>query len=194
MNKTGTTSLGLCLQQLGFRHTSFDLDLLRAYCQGDVERLFQVADAYDSFEDWPWPLAFRELDERYPQAKFILTVRKDSETWLRSLLSHAKRTGPTEARKLVYGYAMPQGHEIEHIRIYETHNAEVQRHFQDRPDKLLVVCWETGSGWPELGRFLGVETPSGPIPHANKASAAWRRWLRRRMVALASRTKARLRD
>ncbi|MCO6453597.1 MAG: hypothetical protein J5I90_22635 [Caldilineales bacterium] len=180
MNKTGTTTLAVCLKRLGFKHTSYSLDLLRHVKRGEWEPVWAVSDAFDSFEDWPWPLTFKEMDERYPYARFILTVRKDSETWISSLLKHAERTGPTQMRELVYGYAMPQGHEAEHIAIYEAHNLAVADHFADRPEKLLTLCWETGSDWADLGQFLQMEVPDESIPHANKAStASWRRLQKR---------------
>ncbi len=139
-----------------------------------------VAERYDSFEDWPWPLIYRQLDERFPDARFILTLRKDPETWLRSLLSHARRTGPTQARELVYGYAMPQGHEAAHLAFYNAHNKGVRAYFQGRENKLLEVCWETGSGWEELAAFLQLPVPDRPLPHANpRWRATWRHWRRR---------------
>lgn len=182
LNKTGTTTLGLCLKHWEYRHTSYDLDLLRAVAAGNLSPALSVAAHYDSCEDWPWPLLYQTLDEHFPDARFILTVRKDAETWLRSLLRHAKRTGPTEARRLVYGYEMPHGHEKQHLAYYRAHNQAVQDYFSARPDKLLVVCWETGSGWQELADFLHQPVPDLPLPHANRSlRATWRHWRRRLM-------------
>lgn len=183
MHKTGTTTLGQCFQILGFKHISYDLNLLRAVRRRELGPALAAARHYDSCEDWPWPLLYRQLDEAFPQAKFILTVRKDPETWLRSLLAHARRTGPAEARELVYGFAMPQGHEQAHLDYYRAHNQAVQDYFRDRPSKLLVVCWETGSGWTELAEFLELPVPDRPLPHANRAARAWRRRWRRRFRA-----------
>ena len=79
--------------------------------------------------------------------------RRDSETWLRSLASQAKKKPRGEYREWVYGHANPVGHEAEMIARYEVHNEAVRRHFADRPGQLLEVCWETGSGWRELCDF-----------------------------------------
>lgn len=168
MNKTGTTTLGECLSRLGFQHHSFDLELTRAVDEGNLTPVFQVADEYDSFEDWPWPLIYEELDARYPDAKFILTTRKDNATWIDSLKRHADRTGPTEFRKIVYGHAMPHGHEEEHIRCYEQHNANVRAHFDNRDD-LLEVCWEERAEWEPICEFLKRPVPNAPFPHANES-------------------------
>ena len=167
LNKTGTTTLGLCFEELGLSHTGYELELLRQVGRGDLQAAFATADRYESFEDWPWPLIYRELAERYPEARFVLTTRKDVQTWLRSLKEHADRSGPTEARELAYGHPMPDGHEEAHLAFYERHNREVRRFFADRPDRLLEVCWELGSGWKELCEFLGKEVPDTPLPHAS---------------------------
>lgn len=169
LNKTGTTTLGLCLQHFGYRHTSSDLELTRLVGRGEVEPVLRYAEGFDSFEDWPWPLIYRQLDERFPGSRFILTVRRNSDVWFRSLKKHALLTGPTEFRKVAYGHAAPDGHEADHIERYESHNDEVRRYFRDRPEDFLEVCWETGSEWEELSRFLGHPVPELPLPHANRS-------------------------
>ncbi len=167
MNKTGTKTLNACFKAFGLTTWSYDLQLLKAYAEGRLEEIFAVSDRYDSAEDWPWPLLYKEFDRRYPDAKFILTTRKDPDTWFASLCHHADRTGPTEARQIVYKHEMPHLFKAEHIDRYITHNREVVKYFSDRPGKLLQVCWETGSGWKELAEFLGLSIPVIPFPHEN---------------------------
>jgi sulfotransferase family protein len=170
MNKTGTKTLGLCLKWLGYTNTSYDLDLLKDAVKGDYDGIDKVVEEFDCFEDWPWPIIFRVLDERYPDSKFILTIRKNSETWFRSLEKQSVLTGPTEYRKIVYGYEMPQENKEAHVEIYEKHNEEVIEYFKDKPGKMLVICWETGSEWNDLCSFLNLPVPDIPFPHANKSS------------------------
>lgn len=112
---------------------------------------------FDSCEDWPWPVLYRELDERFPDAYFVLTVRGSADRWYRSLCNMAVRLGPLPLyERSVYGYAMPQGHRAEYIGIYEAHNAAVRRHFVSRPGKLLRLCWDEGDDGNTLARFLGL--------------------------------------
>lgn len=185
LNKTGTTTLAECFRHLGFRHASVNLELTRCVRRGDLDPVFACADRFDSFEDWPWPLIYRQLDERYPGAKFVLTIRVDSEAWLNSIKKHARAMGPTEFREVAYGHAMPEGHEAEYLAVYERHNREVRDYFRDRPADLLEVCWETGSGWRELCGFLGRDIPDVPFPHANRRAENTRRILINRTKRLA---------
>lgn len=168
LNKTGTKTLGECFRLLGYKNKTFDYRLLVEYSKRNLEEIFKESDIYETFEDWPWPLLFKELDQRYPDAKFILTERRDPQTWFESLCHHADRTGPTEARKIAYGYAMPHKHKDEHIQVYCRHCNDVTNYFNARDKKLLRVCWEDGDGWEQLSSFLNIPLIQSPIPHMNK--------------------------
>jgi len=189
-HRTGTTTLKECLQHLGFAHHGYDLTLLREMEVGNLDPIRTAADQADSFEDWPWPLVFRKLDDWYQDAQFILTVRKDPHTWLKSVKNHAKLTGPTEARRIVYGHPRVTGRESEYLNRYTEHNTTVRKYFADRPGDLLEICWETGSGWDELCSFLGCEVPECPLPHTSRNTfAKWcsyapKRWTRLAREAL----------
>ena len=168
LSKTGTKTLGTCLTRLGFDHFSWNPDFTLRVLRGDVDEALRIAEAYDSFDDLPWPNLYKLMDETYPDAKFVLTVRKNSRVWYRSLLRHAEYKGATEERRLFYGHNIPHGYKSEDIAFYERHNREVQAYFKDRPDKLLVICWQHERDWSTLCDFLDVAVPAGPLPHANK--------------------------
>lgn len=168
LNRTGTTTLGVCLRHWGFNHRACDHAAFELWRTGRYDELLSVVRQYDSFEDWPWPLIYREIDEAFPGTKFILTRRKDPQTWFDSLCRHAERIGPTDYRESIYGHAMPHGHREEYIAFYERHNEAVRAYFRDRPDDFLEVCWEQGDGWDELSSFLGLQRPDLPFPHANQ--------------------------
>lgn len=175
MSKTGTTTLAECLKILDLGpHKSFDAQLRRRYLRGKpIEPILEVAAGYRTFEDSPWYMLYRELDQRYPGSLFILTVRKDSLTHAKSSWAHRVRAG-----------AFRGGPSPEYIsknsRIYEEHNRGVMEYFEDRPADLLVLCWERGDGWEELCRFLDAEVPEVPIPRANVGHyGSQRAWLRR---------------
>ena len=169
LNRTGTTTLGVCLQHLGYKHTSTHQEAFQFLQQGNIDALMRVVVEFDSFEDWPWPLVFRQIEAAYPESKFILTKRKSAEHWFESLCKLARMTGPTEYRRYIYGHAMPQGHKNEFIDFYHRHNETLENFFSDKPGKLLVVSWEDGDGWKELCSFLGHDTPDMPFPHVNRS-------------------------
>lgn len=172
LNKTGTTTLGLCLQRLGYSHYSFDLPLLEQVRAGNLRSLIAAVDKHDSFEDWPYPLVFDRLDTLYPGSRFILTRRCSPQVWLRSLEAHALRTDPVlgpRARSLAYGWPYPQLARDAHLSCYQDHLRRVRDHFRDRPGDLLEVCWEEEASWDPLCFFLGLPVPQEPFPHANAA-------------------------
>jgi hypothetical protein len=174
LNKTGTKTLGQCLQRLGFRHISCRRDLLAHFRAGDLKPVWAVADTHQSFEDWPWPLIYRELHERYgEESRFILTTRVSPDIWLRSLKAHSLKTSPgAHCRLMAYGYNYPHGAEAEHLEIYRRHNEAVRRYFAKYPGQFLDVCWENGDGWGKLCGFLGRAAPDEPFPHANRTKEA----------------------
>ena len=169
LNRTGTTTLGICLEHFGYRHTSVHQAAFELFRNGDMNSLMEIVAQFDSFEDWPWPLVYRQIEAQYPDSKFILTKRKSEDAWFKSLSRLAAITGPTEFRQFVYGYAMPEEHKRNYIDFYNQHNKSVEDYFSDKPGKLLVVSWDKGNGWEELCQFLGHETPQAPFPHVNRS-------------------------
>ncbi len=174
LNKTGTKTLKSYFVSWGLRNRSFDKDAFDLYRAGRTDEVLQSMEGFDTFEDWPWPLLYREIDARYPGARFILTTRISPERWFRSLCNMAVRMGPlNDFERHVYGYAMPHGRGGQHKKIYEAHNSAVREHFRDRPGKLLELCWEAGDGAGKLAEFLGLPEPAGPPRHANKSPRAY---------------------
>jgi hypothetical protein len=170
LNKTGTKSLGASLRILGFNHFRWSPEPFDVYLRQGFSGLLSTLHRYDSFEDWPWPLVYREVDKAFPCSKFILTKRQSADIWYQSLCKHALRTGPTLIRQHIYGHAMPQGHRQEYLLYYENHIHAARDYFARRPHDILEVCWENGDGWREIGTFLGLGVPGTPFPHENQSS------------------------
>jgi hypothetical protein len=164
-HKTGTSTLESALRVLGYTvKGTFGVD---DGTIGDtvVERAIEIAGQYDAVQDNPWPLVFRDLDNAYPDSKFILTLR-DTDRWWVSLERHFG--GKTTAmRTWIYGVGDPTGHEEIYKKRYEAHNVEVLEYFKDRPGDMLVVDVTAGDGWAELCPFLGIDIPDTPFPHRN---------------------------
>jgi hypothetical protein len=177
LGKTGTTTLRTSLDILGY-NVSENVHLLREYHKGNLDYIFRFSDEHDAFQDFPWPFLYKEMDNKYENAKFILTKRKNSREWFGSLKKHADITGPTEAKKLAYGYVMPYGLREEHVEFYERHNEQVKKYFEGR-ENLLEVQWEEGDGWEEICEFLGHSVPKEPFPHSNASPKGWKAHFRR---------------
>lgn len=172
LNKTGTTTLGQCGKILGLRCTTCDKKLLKDFVSNnDFSRILKKVNEYDLFEDWPWPLVYKQLDEMFPGSKFILTVRSSEEKWLDSLMKHSMRTHPfNHCRKLAYGFSFPHKHQQEYIEFYKKHNDTARSYFAGRSSDFLELCWEAGDGFEKLCSFLGRDVPNVPFPHANKGA------------------------
>lgn len=174
-HKTGTTSLGAALEALGYktcdgagalRQALGHSELMRLLREQQLEPIMRVAEGYDGFTDTPWFMLFRDLDRRFPGSKFILTVRYDRR-WIESAVRYFGRT-ESDLRTWIYGAGRPAGNEPRWLARYREHIDQVTAHFRGRPDDLLVVDWEQGGGWEDLGKFLGRTPPSRPFPHLTK--------------------------
>jgi hypothetical protein len=171
--KTGTTSLGYCLRRFGFKHQTYDMDLALKVKRNQIDDVLKLAEQHESFEDWPWFLLYKEFDRRFPNSKFILTLRKDTATYVRSLQGHHEREGIRNADWVkphwwdeVHGMQPAEWDYAFSAQRYEDHNRAVFEYFAGRIGKdLLVVCWENGDGWEALSRFLNKRAPVEPFPH-----------------------------
>jgi hypothetical protein len=129
---------------------------------------------------------YRELDERYPGSKFILTLRL-SDSWLKGIRKLYRRWAPLrnttlpprganprrykwwilEAERAVWGAAgwtrIPSDREFLQGRIQ--HHDGVREYFADRPQDLLEFDVFAGDGYEKLSAFLGAPVPKRKFPH-----------------------------
>lgn len=145
--------------------------------QGKYDNLFAFVEQHDSFEDWPFPVAYRALDHHFPGSRFILTTRESPARWLSSLKSHALTTPPpcrekgiVSLRYLAYGFDYPQQDEEAHLSFYRHHNAAARNYFALRKADFLEVCWEKEASWAQLCKWLNKSIPNIPFPHERKAT------------------------
>jgi hypothetical protein len=170
--KTGTTTLGRCFEILGYNHQSQNLSLVPQILHGDLKKTLRIATAKDSFEDWPWPLVYREMDASFPSSRFVLTTR-DPDRWLTSYRAMIAAQGPpacelSTIRCQLFGVDPAIASDEELVSRFIRHNAEILEYFKARSGQLLVVDWEAGDSWPKLCDFLGMPIPDVPFPHLNQ--------------------------
>jgi hypothetical protein len=176
-HKTGTTSLLVALERLGYTVTGPDWTDNPRIATEVYDLARDRLRSYDAAQDNPWPIIFREIDRWYPGTRFILTIRP-TDSWIRSTVAYFG-TGTTPMREWIYGAGCPKGHEETYVRRYERHNREVLEYFRDRPHDLLVMDLTRGDGWDKLCPFLHEPVPSASFPHANAAPSVARKIIRR---------------
>jgi hypothetical protein len=181
LGRTGTLSLKLALEQLGFgpcyhmaevlMDPSRGSEWLRAVGgQSDWNTIFN---GYAATVDYPGCMFWRELIQFYPSAKVLLSVRNPEE-WFDStqqtIFSEEQNKPFVKSaleeffQKIVFH---PYGDRIHDrgfmIAAFQRHNDEVERVVPR--DRLLV--YEVTHGWPPLCKFLGVPIPNSPFPRVN---------------------------
>ena len=164
--KTGTSSLGDALSELGYKTSS---DFIKLGISEDVFWDVNSSDGfkpyfsiikkylknYDAFSDSPWLYLYRELDEWYPNSKFILTIR-DPEKLAISDIKMWKRMGRKPKSK------------DEYIERYNKHVKNVKEYFKNRPNDLLILDVSSPNVWKELCNFLDIKNiPNKLFPKSN---------------------------
>jgi len=177
-HKTGTSSLGDALEVLGYKVCGSRTDLAGDLMKGNLEPAFNIVELFDAFQDNPWPILYRELDKKFPNSKFILTIR-DSDKWLESSVNYFGYSN-TKMREWIYGVGHPKGNEQIFLNRYNKHNKEVLDYFKDRPNDLLIFSLENGDGWEKICSFLDKKIPSVPFPWANKRENVLKRFIKNR--------------
>ena len=173
-HKTGTSSIGRVFRLLGIkehgRYKTRDRDFVENLRLGNLDELLEVAASFEGLRDNPWPLFYRELDEAFPNSRFILTVR-DTQSWIRSVSNHFgnQEDSLSPMREWIYGYGTPTGHAPVYIERYERHQREVLEYFRGREKDLLTVDLSKGDPLKSICRFLGRRKPwFKRMPHKNR--------------------------
>jgi 3'-phosphoadenosine 5'-phosphosulfate (PAPS) 3'-phosphatase len=177
LSKTGTSSLAHALEILGFRVK--DYPGIERYSAGDLDAAISddVLSEFDAFTDTPIPSFYRELDEKFPGSKFILTVR-DSDGWLKSCKKQFTQKLADKQNEAHNGLFMDLYNstifdETKFREGYDRFVEGVEQYFQDRPEDLLVMDVVGGDSWDKLCTFLECDIPVIPFPKANVTNIRW---------------------
>ncbi len=186
--RTGTNSLRLALEQLGFGpcHHMFEvrdnpgqLPGWEAAARGEAVDWDAIFQGYRAQVDWPGAAYWRELADHYPDAKVILSLR-DPDSWYDSVQAtigpvmttlrgrhdsaHMNAIAEMCHSLIVEGIFGGRLDDREHaISAFNAHAADVQASIS--AERLLV--YETGTGWDPLCDFLGTPVPDEPYPSTN---------------------------
>lgn len=167
LGRTGTTSLADALRVLGYSVV---------HCPRSLDQI----DKHEASNDLTVASRFKELDQKYPGSKFILTLR-NYDSWMASCLWHYRKHWgvdkfPEPARRFVMDsehkiYGASAGPKIQPVDIMDgalRHLESVLLYFRDRMSDLLIMDIARGDGWERLCSFLGKPVPAEPFPHSNK--------------------------
>lgn len=187
--RTGTNSLKLALERLGFGpcHHMFEvrdnpgqLPNWEAAARGQTVDWDDVFHGYRSQVDWPGARYWRELVQHFPEAKLILSVR-DPDAWFDSVQAtiapfiaargthaspHANAIAEMAYQAIVAQLFDDRMSERDHAtRVFREHVAQVQ---SEIPAERLLT-FDLRDGWQPLCEFLGVEVPEIPFPRTNSS-------------------------
>jgi len=194
LGRTGTLSLKAALERIGYGPCFHMIEVLTAPERGrqwleqtwsgihDWDAIFR---GYRATVDWPAAAFWRELVERYPDAKVLLSLR-DADRWYDSVMNTiypVMTQGPPERapkilrdfHEMVYDLIFERtfegrlGERAHAKRVFEEHNQAV---IASLPASRLLV-YQAGDGWEPICRFLEVPVPEDDFPHLN--DTAWYR-------------------
>lgn len=166
LGRTGTRSLCKSLEIMGFKtiHEPPFIDSFEGY---------DAAAAGACMSD------YRFLDLRYPESKFILTVR-DIGTWLNSCKKameqySVSRMSPGDKyfnvmiRNRAHRYGTLVYNKGKMTKNYLRHEEEIVSYFTERPEKLLVWNIVEHGRWEPLCEFLGRGIPQEDFPYITES-------------------------
>jgi hypothetical protein len=150
--KTGTSSFGVAMRHLGYRHYGYNRDLAWILQEGDVESCLEFASHFNSLDDLPWstPEFVAAYRRRFPAARYVM-LERDETTWLRSYFGYfGDRYTPEEA-----------------LRRFRDHQSRILDLLVGVEHLLRMdIC--AGEGYEKLCPFLGIPVPDTPFPFENR--------------------------
>jgi len=199
--RTGTQSLKLALDELGvgpcyhmmevFENTDH-IPLWAAATRGETPDWDTLFADYRSTVDWPGCAFWRDLAEKNPNARILLSYR-NSDDWYDSFhntiyQAMIRDTPPEPAwvavhlemtRQLVLEQALGgrPDDRAHAIRCYEDHNDAVRSEVASE----RLILHEVGAGWEPLCIGLNLPVPDKPYPKTNNT-----REFRERMALMGS--------
>ncbi len=197
MGRTGTHTLKIALEQLGFGKCYHMVELLKkpadlVYFTGtekgekvEWDNLFK---GFQSAVDYPCARYHKQLMEKYPDAKVVHTIR-DPESWYKSAsetIFWASKPSPGRIFNMMI--RMPFSSNIrKRLPVLQYNGRLIDLEFGDISNKQAVIqryndynektiasipkdrllVYNVKDGWAPLCSFLGVSEPAEPLPRTN---------------------------
>lgn len=198
LNKTGTTSWAQAMNDLGYRvgneraaEIFFD-----DWAQKKYSRILRFCNSAQAFQDVPvsLPGLYVKLHQRFPESRFVLTIRDSAQQWYRSVTRfHAKiwseegHCPPTrrDLENAVYIYKGwpaafcrqvfqtppedPYNRDIL-LKFYRDHAECAGEYFSKYPESFLQINVAAPGALKKMCTFLGRPYAGGEFPWKNRMS------------------------
>jgi hypothetical protein len=196
LNKTGTTSWAQAMTDLGYqvgneRAAEIFLD---DWAQKKYSRILRFCDSAQAFQDVPFSLPgmYQILHRRFPDSRFVLTIRDSPQQWYRSMTRfHARAWSadgncPPTRRDLENAQYIYKGWPAAFcLRVFQTppddpynrdmlltfykgHAQSVCEYFSKYPGSLLQVNVGAPRALQKMCAFLGTPYAGGEFPWKNR--------------------------
>jgi hypothetical protein len=167
----------------------------------DLNSTFSILEneRYNLYEDMPYsfPLLYEKIYERRPEDVFVLTVRNDVETWIKSVInfypllqnktekewedkSYMRYVWSNEKDDILLNNQFPlldawgikdtTNLESKLREIYNTHNQSAIEFFSRKKSNFIVIDVSKKNELKRLSNWLGIETNQNDFDWVNKNS------------------------
>lgn len=197
LNKTGTSSFTKALQNIGYKNFSeseqFQFIGPDVY-HGDYGKLFSALDnpQYNLYNDIPFslPKVYEKLYEHRPNDIFILTLRDNSEKWVKSVVNFYKGILTEKKsfietnyknldKRILIDYLTPMYDswgldnsselKVQLKETYEKHYQECLKFFNNKPNFFVVEIEKKGE-LKKLLNWLNINSGELDFPWVNKST------------------------
>ena len=196
--RTGTLSLKAALEILGFDPCYHMMEVIKRpshvrlwqkISHGDDIPWERIFDKFEATVDYPASPFYRELLDRYPDAKVVHTVR-DPERWYNSTAETIYRVNNTfpewvtaytplfnrfyDMQQRLIWQKVFNGRFLDRPYAIQTFNQYTDAVREHVPSEKLLI-FNVKEGWEPLCAFLEVPVPDVPFPHVNDRETMRRR-------------------
>lgn len=158
--KTGTWSITKALKILGYKTIRYP----------SLSKFWELVDKYEAATDASVTIHYKELDKKYPKAKFVC-LQRDFNSWFKSIKKEMNKKKSLnkwqkEARIKLWGSSTFNKRNVK--KGYYKINKDIKNHFKGRKDILFMNIIK-GDGYEKLCPFLGKPILKRSFPHLHKS-------------------------
>lgn len=167
LSRTGTSTFASIMQSLGFKHHGNHGHLNRIR-ESNINEVFNFIDTkgFQSFDDHPWSDLWKELYEKYPNAKFVNLIR-DPIAWRKSLMKMASNTVKNAEEiknKAAWRIQFFQDYLDDPTgKWFIERNDQIKKYFKGN-DKFIELDWRYNN-YEDLCKFLDIKSKNMNMPH-----------------------------